>query len=67
MSIITLPRSAIKELSDKYVIIEIPKSDLETSFADLINIKNAKGILKEKKINDLLKYVKKSRDEWDRL
>lgn len=67
MSIITLPRSAIKELSDKYVKIEIPIGDLEPSYADLKNIKNAKGILKEKKIDALLKYVNKSRNEWDKL
>lgn len=62
MAIITLPRSSVKEINDKYVKIEIPEK-IPQSYADLKTIKKTRGILKSKK-QSLLKYVEKTRAEW---
>jgi thiazole synthase ThiGH ThiG subunit len=66
MTVITLPRSAIKEMNDKYVKIEIPDDKVTLTYADIEAIKKTRGLLKDKK-SDLLNYIKKSREEWNRL
>lgn len=66
MAVITLPRSAIKELNDEYVRIELPDKIVLTSYNDLEIVKNTRGLLKKKK-KRLLRYLEKSRVEWDRL
>ncbi|OPX33540.1 hypothetical protein B1H10_05655 [candidate division KSB1 bacterium 4484_188] len=65
MAIITLPRSAIKEISDKYVKLEIPEEKFPIHKINLGVLKKARGLLKDTKI-DPLKYQRKSRSEWDR-
>ncbi len=66
MAIITLPRSAIKELSEKYVKLEIPEKKLPIKKINLDVLAKTRGLLKNYKI-DPLKYQRKCRDEWDRL
>ncbi len=66
MSIITLPRSAIKELSDKYVKIEFNEDEIPYKTIDKKNIQQAFGILNEMKM-DPMKFQRKLRSEWDRV
>jgi hypothetical protein len=66
MTVITLPRSAIKEMNDKYVKIEIPEKELIVKKISGNVLEAARGILKDYKI-DPMEYQKKCRDEWDRI
>ena len=66
MAIITLPRSALKEINDQYVKIEIPEESLIIKKINWKVLEAARGILKHVNI-DPLEYQKKCRDEWDRI
>ncbi len=65
MPVITLPRSAIKKLTDEVVVIEIPENILRRSYADIGSIRKSWGLLKGK-ASQWLEYVEQSRKEWDR-
>ena len=51
MPIITLPKSALIYMDKDYVEINIPNKELKK--INMKNIKNAKGLLKHKKIDHL--------------
>ena len=53
-------------MNDKYVKIEIPDDKVTLTYADIEAIKKTRGLLKDKK-SGLLNYIKKSREEWNRL
>lgn len=65
MAVIILPRSAIKELNDDHVTIEIPDEKLLISYANLEIVRATRGLLRSKK-KKLLHYLEQSRAEWDR-
>jgi len=67
MTVITLPRSAIKEMNDEYIKVDIDLRKIRKAYGELEGIKNARGILKQKKVEDLLKSVEQSRSEWERI
>jgi len=67
MSIITLPRSAVKEINDEYIKVEIPIKESKISYSQISEILNTKGILSDKKAKEWLKELKKDRDNWDRI
>ena len=65
MSIITLPRSAVKEITDEYVIVEISENIEPLADINLDVIKSAFGLLKGREV-DPLDFQRELRDEWDR-
>ncbi len=67
MSIITLPRSAVKEINDEYVMVEIPNYKSEIKYSQLPEIIKARGSISKEKAQEWLKEVETMRKEWDRL
>lgn len=64
MAIITLPISAVKEMSKEYIKIEIPESELLQRKINLAIIQAACGILKDLNL-DALEYQQQIRSEWN--
>jgi hypothetical protein len=67
MSKITLPRSAVKEINDEYVMIELPNHRHEIVNSQLSEIKKAWGSISKEKADEWLKELEQMRAEWDRL
>ncbi|MCF6269088.1 MAG: hypothetical protein L3J41_05210 [Melioribacteraceae bacterium] len=65
MSIITLPRSAVKEITDEYIKVEINETFETLIETDLDVINSTFGLLKGREIEPL-KFQRKMRDEWNR-
>ncbi len=64
MPVITLPRSAIKELTQDTVVIDIPSDIVKKSYLDRPAFIAARGLLKNKK-EQWLSYLDDVRSEWN--
>ncbi len=61
MAILTLPKESLIYMDKKKIEIDVPDKLIKK--VNMKNIKNAQGVLKNKKINPLT-YQRKVRDEW---
>ncbi|MBU2447147.1 MAG: hypothetical protein KJ666_16460 [Bacteroidetes bacterium] len=65
MAVVILPRSALIEMNDKIIKVELPEDNLEELERKISAIESTYGIWKKKKI-DPIEYQKRIRKEWDK-